>query len=99
MAVRHVVLFRWKEGTTEAQVTAIDAELDELPARIPELVSYHHGPDLALGDGRWDFGIVAECADTDGWRAYDEHPAHQRVVVEVIRPHVAERAAVQIESD
>jgi Stress responsive A/B Barrel Domain len=98
MTVRHLVLFRWKEGTTADVVAAIDAELDALPALIPALGSYVHGPDLGLGEGRWDFGIVAECDDAAGWAAYDQHPAHQRVVVEVIRPHVAERAAVQIGS-
>ena len=39
---------------------------------------------------------MAECDDADGWRAYDEHPAHQHVVTEVLRPRIAERAAVQI---
>ena len=94
--MRHIVVFRWKDGTTAEQVAAIDASLDALPAQIPQLLSYHHGPDLELGEGRWDFGIVAECADAEAWAAYDEHPAHQLVLVEVIRPHVAERAAVQI---
>jgi len=98
MTVRHVVVFRWKDGTTVANVAAIDAALVELPALVPSLRAYHHGSDLGLGEGRWDYGIVAECDDVAGWQAYDQHPAHQHVVVDVIRPHVAERAAVQIAS-
>ena len=96
--MRHVVVFRWKDGTSVAQVAAIAAALNGLPAQIPQLLSYHHGADLGLGEGRWDYGIVAECADADAWVLYDQHPAHQHVVVEIIRPHVAERAAVQIGS-
>jgi len=96
--MRHVVVFRWNVGTSPAQVAAIAAALDRLPAQIPELLSYHHGPDLGLGEGRWDYGIVAECADAEAWGVYDRHPAHQHAVIEVIRPHVAERAAVQIGS-
>jgi hypothetical protein len=96
VTVRHVVLFRWKTEVTAADVAAVDEALAVLPAQIPSLVAYHHGADLGLGEGRWDYGIVAECDDAAGWAAYDQHPAHQHVVVEVIRPRVAERAAVQI---
>lgn len=98
MTVHHVVVYRWKEGTTAAQVAAIEAELATLPALVPSIRTYHRGPDLALGEGRWDFGIVAGFEDLDGWRAYDEHPDHDRVRREVIGPHVADRAAVQIGS-
>lgn len=99
MVVQHIVVFRWKPGTTAADVAAIEAELHELPAKVPSLVDYRHGPDLALGDGRWDFGIVATFDDLDGWRSYDEHPEHHHVRTDVLGPHVAERAAVQIGSE
>jgi len=96
MTVRHVVVFRWRDGVTQDDVASIDAALAELPAQIPSLRGYHHGADLGLGEGRWDYGIVAECDDIEGWRAYEQHPAHQHVVTEVLRPRIAERAAVQI---
>jgi hypothetical protein len=96
MTVRHVVVFRWHPDVTSDDVAAIDEALAALPAQIPALRAYHHGPDLGLGEGRWDYGIVAECDDEAAWRAYDRHPAHQQVVTEVLRPRIAERAAVQI---
>jgi hypothetical protein len=96
MTVRHVVVFRWKTDVTADEVATVAAALDALPGRIPSLRAYHHGADLALGEGRWDYGIVAECEDEDGWRAYEQHPAHEQVVTEVLRPRIAERAAVQI---
>jgi hypothetical protein len=96
MSVRHLVVLRWNADVTSADIAAIDEALAALPEQIPSLRAYHHGTDLGLGEGRWDYGIVAECDDVDGWCAYDQHPAHQRVVVEVLRPHIAERAAVQI---
>lgn len=99
MTVQHLVVFRWKDDTTAADVAAIEVELDGLPAKVPSLVDYRHGPDLALGDGRWDFGIVATFTDVDGWQAYDDHPDHHHVRTNVLGPHVAERAAVQIRSE
>jgi Stress responsive A/B Barrel Domain len=96
MTVRHVVVFRWRPDVTAEDIAAIDDALAALPGQVPSLRAYHHGADLQLGEGRWDYGIVAECDDVEGFRAYESHPAHQRVVVDVIRPCVAERAAVQI---
>ena len=96
MTVRHVVVFRWNGDVTDADVAAIDVALAALPTQIPSLRAYHHGADLGLGEGRWDYGIVAEFDDADGWRAYDQDPAHQRVLTELVRPRIAARAAVQI---
>ena len=98
VVIQHIAVFRWKPGTTAAEIAAIDAALDALPAAVPSLRDYRHGPDLALGTGRWDFGIVATFDDLEGWRAYDAHPAHDQVRTEVIGPHVGDRAAVQISS-
>ena len=97
MTVRHVVVFllepRRHEPTTWRRSTRRST-----PSRARSLASAATttAPTSALGEGRWDYGIVAECDDVDGWRAYEQHPAHQQVVTEVIRPRIAERAAVQI---
>ncbi|MEY2456505.1 MAG: hypothetical protein QOK06_1599, partial [Acidimicrobiaceae bacterium] len=58
--LRHVVLFRWKEGTTVEQIAAIEDGLAGLPAAIPELVDYRFGSDAGLADGNWDFAVVAD---------------------------------------
>jgi len=95
--IRHVVCFRWIEGTTAAQVAAVEAALAALPAQIPELVDYRFGADLGLRDGNGDFAVVADVADAAAWRAYSEHPAHVRAIAERIQPIAAERIAVQIQ--
>ena len=92
---RHVVLIRWKEGTTPEDVSAIEDALGTLPGLIPELVEYHFGRDAGVDGGNWDFAIVAGLASVEGYVTYRDHPAHQAAIVERIRPHVAERAAVQ----
>ncbi len=93
-----MALFRWKDGTTEEHRQQISAGLAELPSLIPELRDYKFGPDAGLVESSWDFAVVAEFDDVDGWRSYREHPAHQRVVTEHIGPAAAERASVQFES-
>lgn len=97
--IRHVVCFRWNEGTGPEQVAAVEAGLAALPDAIPELRDYRFGSDLGLREGNGDFAVVADFDDEDGWRAYNTHPEHLRVIEERIRPIVAERLAVQLRVD
>lgn len=93
--IRHVAVFRWKDETTAAQVAAVSAALDDLAPRITSARSYSHGPNVQPAAGRWDYAVVAEFDDLDGWRAYDEHPTHAVVREDVIVPLVAERTNLQ----
>jgi hypothetical protein len=95
--VRHCVLFRFTAATTAEDVERIRTAAAALPGQVPSIRAYTFGPDLRLGEGSWDFAIIGDFADADGWAAYDEHPDHLRFRHEVIGPHVADRAAVRIE--
>ncbi len=97
--ITHVAAFRWTPDITAEQITRIQLALESLPVIIPEISSYRCGPDLgAHGPANMDFAIVATFESVDGWRAYDNHPEHDRVRREVVRPWIAERAAVQFQS-
>ena len=53
---------------------------------------------LALSDvseGNFDYAVVADFDNADSWLVYRDNPEHQRIATEMIRPLVAERAAVQ----
>lgn len=93
--LRHVVLFRWREGTTDRDVDAVVAGLATLPGLVPSLRGYRFGPDLHVSDGTWDFAVVADVDDIDGFLSYRGHPAHQAVLHELVVPLLGERAAVQ----
>lgn len=92
---RHVALFRWVPGTTAEQVRAVQEAMAALPAVIPEMRAYHTGADAGLAGGNWDYAVVADFDDAEGWRAYTDHPAHRRVGADLVGPLLAERAAVQ----
>jgi len=93
--LRHVVCLTWTDDATPEAVAAVEAGLAELPARIPELRAYRFGTDLGLASGNADFAVVADFDDADGWRRYTDHPAHQAVLRDRIRPILASRVAVQ----
>lgn len=94
--LRHVVTFTWNPGTTDAQVQALVEGLRRLPEEIAEIRHYSFGPDLGLG-GNGDFAVVADFDDADAYRVYASHPAHQRVITELVVPIRATRLAVQFE--
>ncbi len=47
-------------------------------------------------EGSWDAGLVADFDDVDDWRTYATNPDHLQMIAELVRPIVAERAAVQL---
>ena len=95
--VRHVVMFRFVEGTTDAQIGQVAAGLSQMSTEIASIRAYSHGRDLKLGSDRYDYAIVADFDDLEGWREYDEHPLHNKLRADVIRPLITERAWVQFE--
>ncbi|TDC67132.1 Dabb family protein [Actinomadura sp. GC306] len=94
---RHVVLFRWAEGTTTGQQEEVAARLGELPGVIEGIREYSVGADAGVNPGAYDFAVVADFAGRDAYLAYRDHPAHRAVVEEYITPIVAERASIQYE--
>jgi len=89
------VLLRFRRDASDAAKRALREGLAGLPAQIPELRRYQVGDDLGLVEGNFDFAIVAEVDDPEAFRAYVDHPAHQEVVAQRIRPILEERVAVQ----
>lgn len=98
MSLRHLVLLRFQEGTEPAQIETIAQALRTLPALIPEIAEYRVGTDLALADSNWQFGIAADFATQADYVVYRDHAEHQRIIRDLVRPVVADRAAVQYDT-
>lgn len=95
---RHVVMFKWAEGTTTGQQEEVAEKLGELPGVIEEIQGYSMGADAGVNPGAYDFALVADFAGREGFLAYRDHPAHRAVIEQYIAPIVAERASVQYET-
>lgn len=95
MTLRHVAVFRFTEPSAPT-AAALTAALRALQPLVPELRDYRFGSDAGLVEGNWDYAVVAELDDEAAFRAYQEHPEHQRILAEIVRPHLAARAAVQM---
>jgi Stress responsive A/B Barrel Domain len=99
MGFRHVVMFRFTDEATADQRKALAAGLDSMPAATGAIEAdrYRHGPDVGIGEGNWDYVIVADFATAEQYLAYRDHPDHQALIRDLVRPILAERAAVQLE--
>ena len=97
MAIQHVVMFRFHEGTDPSAVDALATGLRRLPSLIPQVATYAVGADLGITEGSWDFAVSARFASVDDFHTYRNHPEHQAVVTEHLLPITAERHSVQFE--
>ncbi|WP_327089024.1 Dabb family protein [Nonomuraea sp. NBC_01738] len=94
---RHIVLFTWSAEATDDQKATVAAELGKLTGVIPELRALALGSDAGISAGNHDFALVADFDDVDGYTVYRDHPRHQAVIAEHIKPILAGRAAVQLQ--
>lgn len=97
--IRHVVLLRWIAESTADQHQAVLDELAALPGAIPEIARYRLGEDLGLAEGNASLSVIADFASVADYEVYRDHPEHQRVIAERIKPILAGRSALQYEYD
>ena len=93
--LRHVVLFAFKETSTDADVAKIVEAFRGLPKKISEIKDFEWGTDIspegkAQGFTHCFFVTFASEADRD---AYLPHPAHQELV-SIVGPHVEDVCVV-----
>lgn len=94
--IRHV--FLWKVAKT-AEAARIIEILNELPGKVPGILSWtlgpHQGAAGASGD-LWDYALVCDFASWEGLAIYSDHPFHQDVV-ERLLPMFSARAVCDFE--
>lgn len=95
--IRHVVMFRFRDDADADLRQAVHEAIATMPEATGVTEAYAIGPDLGLAEGNFDFAVVGDFADQAAYMAYRDHPEHQRIVFEVIRPAITDRAAIQFE--
>ncbi len=87
--VRHVVLFKFKDGTTAQQQKLVEDGFRELPKKIHEVVDFEWGTNISpenLAQG-FTHCFLVTFNDAKGRDAYLPHPAH-RAFVKVLKPYL-----------
>ncbi len=91
-------MFRWNDDVDADHVAKVRAGLDAMPDHVDTIRRYRHGSDAGVNQGNYDYVVVGEFDDADGYIAYRDHPHHQAFIAELVTGRVAERAAVQFEA-
>jgi hypothetical protein len=78
--LRHYVFLKYRDGTSEAHVSAFCDRMLALRATIPGIAHLEIGRD-ELHDARsWDLVLIMEFTSLDALRAYQRHPRHVDVM-------------------
>lgn len=79
--IKHIVLFKFKAETTQAQRQALVDALNTLPGRIPEIKGWQVVPSVPGRPPRfYHMALFADFDDVAAVDRYIEHPEHRRVV-------------------
>lgn len=97
--LRHTVLLRFKPGTTDDQIRSVLEGLATMPGKMDFIRRYEFGRDVGIMEGNPQVALVADFDSAKDWRAYQDHPDHQRLVKEVISPILDSMTRVQYELD
>ena len=81
--IKHVVMFKFKEGLDQAVIDVICEDLAALPDTIDTLREFLFGLDVVRSPRSFDFAIVASFDDVEGLGVYHVHPAHQAVALKL----------------
>ena len=95
--IRHIVVFRFRDGVADTDQDHLLAALRGLPVRFPAMREFTMGLNASRRDRRFTHGFTAEFDDFDALNAYLESVEHERFVIEEFKPLIAERAIVSFE--
>jgi hypothetical protein len=89
--LRHVVLFKFKEGTTPEQIKEVEKAFAGLKTQLPELIrdfefGINNSPE-SLSDGLTHCFLVSFASEKDR-EAYLPHPIHQAFVENFAKKYV-----------
>ena len=87
--VRHVVIFKFKEGTSDAQLKSIVDGFRGLKDRIPGILNFEWGTNMSPEklDQGFTHCLVVTFKDVAARDAYLPHPAHKEFVA-ILGPHL-----------
>lgn len=96
--VEHLVLFRWKAGVDSAAIESALEGLRALKEQIPGILELTCGPNFSERAKGFDAGLYVRFVSRSALDSYGPHPAHQRVVNELLTPIREDVIALDFES-
>ncbi|WP_201733619.1 Dabb family protein [Acidithrix sp. C25] len=95
--LRHMVIFKFKEGTDPKAIDLLADELSKFYTGYVGFTKAIRGKDLKLRQGNGDLGICVDFESEQEFRAYADDKDHLELIKNYVAPIIESRAAVQIE--
>ncbi|PLX02976.1 MAG: stress responsive protein [Marinilabiliales bacterium] len=82
--IRHIVMFRLPETFLNEDkkdvIQKVKSELEQLPEKIDEIVSYEVGINFVESPRAFDLILISSFESEEKLNIYRDHPEHQKVV-------------------
>lgn len=95
--LHHIVLFKFKDQLSDQEKQAFIDGLERLKTDIPVIAELSHGPNFSDRGQGFDYVLNVLLKDRDALIEYRDHPVHQNILAEVLRPASADTLAVDYE--
>ncbi|MGA2012924.1 MAG: Dabb family protein [Solirubrobacteraceae bacterium] len=97
--IQHIVLLKWKPGTTDEQVDEALRRTRELVETIDSVQRITFGRNRAEDEHGFTHAIIVRLANEDALRSYLAAPARERYRREVLGPIESERIQLDLPED
>lgn len=82
--IYHIVMFNFKDSAEgadkDANMEEVKNVLNELPAKIPQIIEYQCGINTSGSPSAMDFCLVSSFETVDDLNKYREHPEHLKAL-------------------
>ena len=97
--IQHIVLLKWKAGTTDAQVDHVFAQAEELVDGIDGVERITLGLNRGEADHGFTHAFILNLSGDDALTTYLNHPVRKRYVTEILKPIEEERIEIDVPED
>lgn len=93
----HIVLFKWQPAIPSEAISQIMEELRNLQSLIPGILEISCGENFTGRSQGFQHGLLVKFSDRNALSTYQDHPAHQNVVENLIKPILQDIVALDYE--
>ena len=97
--IQHIVLLKWKPGTTDAQVDEAFDQAQELVREIKSVERVTLGRNRGTADHGFTHALIVKLSDDDALTSYLEHPVRRRYLADGLGPIEQERIEIDVPED
>jgi Stress responsive A/B Barrel Domain len=97
--IQHIVVLKWKAGTTDRQIDHAFAQAEELVDAIDGVERITLGRNRGEAQHGFTHAFIVNLSDDDALTTYLNHPVRKRYVSEIINPIEEERIEIDVPGD